>query len=77
LAEQSGARAFLIDGADDIDTKVLEGINRVGLTAGASAPELLVDGVVEKLQANGGTLGDASPPLDEGVAFSLPVQLRT
>ena len=77
LAEQSGARAFLIDGAEDIDAKVLEGVNRVGVTAGASAPELLVDGVVEKLQAHGGTLGDASPPLDEGVAFSLPVQLRT
>jgi 4-hydroxy-3-methylbut-2-enyl diphosphate reductase len=77
LAEQSGARAFLIDGAKDIDTKVLEGVNRVGLTAGASAPEILVDGVVEKLQAHGGTLGGASPPLDEGVSFSLPVQLRT
>ena len=56
LAAQTGARAFLIDGAEDIDKKVLEGVHRVGLTAGASAPEILVDEVVKELQA----LGDLS-----------------
>ena len=49
LAAQTGARAFLIDGAEDIDKKVLEGVHRVGLTAGASAPEILVDEVVKEL----------------------------
>ena len=77
LAAQTGARAFLIDGAADIDENVLEGINRVGLTAGASAPEILVDAVVKQLQAFGGLLIAASSPLDEGVSFSLPMELRT
>ena len=76
LAAQTGARAFLIDGAEDIDKKVLEGVHRVGLTAGASAPEILVDDVVKELQALGGTLITVSSPLDEGVSFSLPVELR-
>ena len=76
LAAQIGARAFLIDGAEDIDKKVLEGVHRVGLTAGASAPEILVDEVVRELQALGGSLITVSSPLDEGVSFSLPVELR-
>ena len=76
LAAQTGARAFLIDGAEDIDKNVLEGVHRVGLTAGASAPEILVDDVVKELQALGGTLITVSSPLDEGVSFSLPVELR-
>lgn len=76
LAAQTGARAFLIDGAEDIDENVLEGINHVGLTAGASAPEILVDSVVKQLQAFGGSLIAASSPLDEGVSFSLPMELR-
>ena len=76
LAAQTGARAFLIDGAEDIDKKVLEGVHRVGLTAGASAPEILVDEVVKELQALGGSLRTVSSPLDEGVSFSLPVELR-
>ena len=76
LAAQTGVRAFLIDGAEDIDKKVLEGVHRVGLTAGASAPEILVDEVVKELQALGGSLITVSSPLDEGVSFSLPVELR-
>jgi len=76
LAAQTGARAFLIDGAEDIDKKVLEGVHRVGLTAGASAPEILVDEVVKELQAFGGSLITVSSPLDEGVSFSLPVEFR-
>ena len=76
LAAQTGARAFLVDGAEDIDKKVLEGVHRVGLTAGASAPEVLVDEVVKELQALGGSLITVSSPLDEGVSFSLPIELR-
>ena len=76
LAAQTGARAFLVDGAEAIDKKVLEGVHRVGLTAGASAPEVLVDEVVKELQALGGSLITVSSPLDEGVSFSLPVELR-
>ena len=76
LAAQTGAHAFLIDGAEDIDKNVLEGVHRVGLTAGASAPEILVDDVVKELQALGGSLITVASPLDEGVSFSLPVELR-
>ena len=76
LAAQTGAQAFLIDGAEDIDKRVLEDVHRVGLTAGASAPEILVDEVVKELQALGGSLITVSSPLDEGVSFSLPVELR-
>ena len=76
LAEQTGARAYLIDGAEDIDQQVLEGVNQVGVTAGASAPEILVDAVVKKLKALGGSPKGASSPLDEGVSFSLPSELR-
>ena len=76
LAEQAGADAFLIDGAEHINDDMLGAAYRVGVTAGASAPETLVEGVIRELQSRGGVLPNPSAPVDEGVSFSLPVELR-
>ena len=76
LAEQAGVKAFLIDGAEDVDESMRDGASRVGITAGASAPEILVRRVIGKLQTLGGNLDSAVHTVDEGVAFSLPVELR-
>lgn len=76
LAERMGAEAYLLDGADDINPAWLEGKSRIGVTAGASAPEVLVQEVIDGLCALG-----ASEPLEakgrpENVTFSLPRELR-
>ncbi|HXR63706.1 MAG TPA: 4-hydroxy-3-methylbut-2-enyl diphosphate reductase, partial [Rudaea sp.] len=55
LAEKQGVPAHLIDGADDIDRAWLAGKSRIGVTAGASAPESLVQGVVSRLREWGAT----------------------
>ncbi|WP_329740676.1 4-hydroxy-3-methylbut-2-enyl diphosphate reductase [Dyella sp. A6] len=76
LAEKQGVRAYLIDGADHIDRAWLEGVKRIGLTAGASAPEKLVRDVIARLQSWGG--GDVRE-LDgepENIVFALPKELR-
>ena len=57
LAQRMGAQSYLIDGADQIDPDWLSGCQRVGVTAGASAPEVLVEQVITALQRYG-----ASPP---------------
>ncbi|MFK7976314.1 MAG: 4-hydroxy-3-methylbut-2-enyl diphosphate reductase [Halioglobus sp.] len=76
LAERMGTEAYLLDGAEDIDPKWLEGKTRVGVTAGASAPDILVREVLDGLCALG-----ANPPQEvdgrpENVTFSLPRELR-
>src|SRR5260370_11348102 len=55
VAQRSGVKAQLIDSATDIDVKWLEGVSRVSFTAGASAPEVLVEQVSERLAAFGFT----------------------
>ena len=76
LAEQHGVPAYLIDGAQEIEKIWLEGCDVVGVTAGASAPERLVQRVIEQLEAWGGeSASEASGP-NEDVSFSLPVELR-
>jgi 4-hydroxy-3-methylbut-2-enyl diphosphate reductase len=75
VAEKLGAKAQLIDDASQIDAALLADANAIGVTAGASAPELLVQGVIDRLQELGGTL---TKPLDEsteGVVFALPKDL--
>lgn len=76
LAERMGAVAYLIDSAADIRPEWLQDRTRIGVTAGASAPEVLVNEVVLGLQALG-----ANPPVElvgrpENVTFSLPRELR-
>ncbi len=76
LAEKRGVAAYLIDGAADIKTEWLEAASAIGVTAGASAPEVLVQEVIAKLE----TLFDASVIQNggqtENVSFQLPKELR-
>jgi 4-hydroxy-3-methylbut-2-en-1-yl diphosphate reductase len=76
LAEQKGVPAYLIDGPADIRYEWLEGKQAVGVTAGASAPELLVQQVVAQLKQMGGTLATELPGRTEHVVFALPPALR-
>lgn len=73
VAEREGVRAWLVDSAEHVDPAWLGGVKTVGITAGASAPESLVQGVVEWLRAHAGA--DRVTTLkgeEENVAFPLP-----
>ncbi|GAA5236420.1 4-hydroxy-3-methylbut-2-enyl diphosphate reductase [Verticiella sediminum] len=72
VAERRGARAHLIDDADAIDPAWLQGARRVGVTAGASAPDVLVRGVIERLKTLGAVSVRTLPGAEEHVAFPLP-----
>lgn len=76
LAERCGTEAYLIDAADDIDVAWLQGKTAVGLSAGASAPEVLVRDVIEALKQHGAQDPDELQGNPENVRFSLPVELR-
>ncbi len=76
LAERCGAKAFLIDGPADIDCAWLEGVRSVGVTAGASAPEVLVKQVLEGLVNAGAFLPEELAGQPENIRFSLPKELR-
>ena len=76
LAEKQGARAYLIDGASHIDPAWVTGVARVGVTAGASAPEILVQGVVNRLQELGAGTVEHLEGEPENVVFALPKELR-
>jgi len=76
LAEQCGAESRLIDDARDLDPEWLRGVHRVGVTAGASAPEHLVRGLVQRLEALGGRLASDPEQSTEAVFFPLPTALR-
>ncbi|MBN8797821.1 MAG: 4-hydroxy-3-methylbut-2-enyl diphosphate reductase, partial [Stenotrophomonas nitritireducens] len=76
LARREGVESYLIDGAHEIDPQWVAGKRRVGLTAGASAPQVLVDGVIERLRDLGaGSIAElAGEP--ESMVFALPKELR-
>jgi 4-hydroxy-3-methylbut-2-enyl diphosphate reductase len=76
MAELQGARAYMIDGPEDIQRAWLEGAGTIGLTAGASAPELLVQRVVEQLQQWGVELAAEQTGEPESIVFALPRELR-
>jgi 4-hydroxy-3-methylbut-2-enyl diphosphate reductase len=75
IAEKLGTPAYLIDGADDIREEWLAQGPRVGVTAGASAPDLLVDQVIGRLQASGATAVEEQSGIREQVVFALPREL--
>jgi 4-hydroxy-3-methylbut-2-enyl diphosphate reductase len=76
LAEKQGVRAHLIDGAEHIERVWLDGVQRIGLTAGASAPEKLVRDVIDRLQSWGaGAVRELDGEL-ENITFALPKELR-
>ena len=75
VAISRGVEAYLVDGPEEIEEKWLDGKHRVGVTAGASAPEILVSRVVEKVRKFGeGELFEADG-IQEGVSFALPREL--
>ncbi len=76
VAEGKGARAYMIDGPQDIRREWLEGVATIGLTAGASAPELLVQAVVSKLREWGANEVSEQPGEPETVSFPPPKSLR-
>eukprot|EP00887_Chlorella_sp_A99_P004466 scaffold42.g4466.t1 len=75
VAERKGAVAYLIDGAHAIDPSWLVGRQRIGITAGASAPEVLVQEVIERVKALGAVSVRTLPGQEENVAFPLPREL--
>ena len=73
VAEAQGVPAYLINGPEDLDEKWLNDINRVGITSGASTPEVLVDEVIQALRPDEVTTMSG---IEETVAFVLPKELR-
>lgn len=77
VAEREGARAYLVDTTEHVDLAWFEGVTRVGITAGASAPESLVQEVVTFLKEHAGADEViAMEGVEENVAFPLPKGLR-
>ena len=76
LAENRGVSAYLIDEANQIQDAWLAGKRAIGVTAGASAPEQIVTGVIEKLRERGVVTIEESQGRKEAVTFSLPGELK-
>jgi len=76
LAERMGTPAYLIDGAEDLKHEWFEGVKGIGITAGASAPEVLVRGVVDQLRAWGAVGETELDGRPENITFSMPKELR-
>jgi len=76
LAEREGVDAYLIDGADEIDPEWLTTSRHIGVTAGASAPDVLVHGVLDRLRALGASGVRELPGVPENMVFALPKELR-
>jgi 4-hydroxy-3-methylbut-2-enyl diphosphate reductase len=76
LAEREGVESYLIDGAHEIDPAWVAGKRAVGVTAGASAPDVLVRGVIDRLRALGGTAISELEGEPESMVFALPKELR-
>ena len=76
LSERMGTPAYLIDGAEEIQASWLEGVQIVGVTAGASAPDVLVRQVIAHLHAQGATGAEELAGKEENIVFSMPKELR-
>ena len=73
VGEREGAKAYLIDSAEHLESSWFEGVERVGITAGASAPEFLVQGVLDNLKQSFGDIEiQELDGADESVAFPMP-----
>ena len=73
VAESLGVPAYLINGPEEIDASWLEGAEKVGITSGASTPEVLVESVIERLAPDNVTMVSG---VEEDISFNLPEQLR-
>ena len=76
LAERDGVEAYLIDGAEEIDPRWVAGRRHIGVTAGASAPDVLVEGVLARLRALGASGVRELSGEPESMVFALPKELR-
>jgi 4-hydroxy-3-methylbut-2-enyl diphosphate reductase len=76
LAERLGCQAYLVDSASEVQPEWVLGKSVVGVTAGASAPEVLVQEVVDKLKSLGGKTEEELPGRKEHIVFVLPRELR-
>jgi 4-hydroxy-3-methylbut-2-enyl diphosphate reductase len=77
LAERIGCPAYLIDSANDIQREWLKETDRIGITAGASAPEVLVDAVITRLKEWGAEAPEEVIGVKETISFALPKELRS
>jgi len=75
VAELIGSRAYLVDHAEQIDDAWLSGANRVGVTAGASAPEVLVERLIGRLQECGARDVILTEGTEENILFPIPKEL--
>jgi 4-hydroxy-3-methylbut-2-en-1-yl diphosphate reductase len=76
LSERMGTPAYLIDGAEEIQPAWLDGVKHVGITAGASAPDVLVRQVIRHLHGLGATGEEELAGQEENIVFSMPKELR-
>jgi 4-hydroxy-3-methylbut-2-enyl diphosphate reductase len=76
LSQRLGTPAYMVDSPSELQAAWLEGHARVGITAGASAPEILVQGVIDKLRALGAVSVQTMSGVEESVQFPLPKGLR-
>jgi 4-hydroxy-3-methylbut-2-enyl diphosphate reductase len=78
LGEESGLPSFLINGAEDLNKEWFKNVRNIGLTAGASAPEVLVQGVIEKIKELSVTEVKVSDMngITENISFALPRKVR-
>jgi len=77
VAQKMGVVSFLIDGPDDIDSAWTENKQTIGITAGASAPDVLVEQVIDRLKSLGATSVELLEGIEEKVFFPLPKELST
>jgi 4-hydroxy-3-methylbut-2-en-1-yl diphosphate reductase len=76
LADKAGIRGYLVDGPEDLRPEWFTGCDSIGVTAGASAPEVLVQQVVEQLREWGGRPAVEVVGREENIVFALPRELR-
>ena len=76
LARKLGVESYMVDSADELQPKWLEGRQRVGLTAGASAPEILVKEVIDRIKALGAVSVRKMDGIAETIKFPLPKGLK-
>lgn len=76
LAERCGANAYLVDGPEDLNQQWFDDVRTVGITAGASAPEVLVKDIINGLIKMGASVPQEMSGREENISFSLPRELR-
>jgi 4-hydroxy-3-methylbut-2-enyl diphosphate reductase len=76
VARKLGTESYMVDSAEELQAQWFEGRQRVGLTAGASAPEVLVQAVIDRIRALGAVSVRKMEGIEETVKFPLPKGLR-